>query len=325
MSESGSPPSTNRRSVVIAALTFRRPGDLAAALPQLAEQAASIVGGSYSARVLIVDNDPAGGARPQVESFADSELALGVPIQYEHEPVPGITAGRNRALDSATEDDVLVFIDDDERPSAEWLRLLLAAYDRYPCESVVGPVISEYETELSPWMVAGRFFDRRRLPTGTPVTLAATNNLLLDLATVRSAGLRFDPEFGISGGGDSLFTLQFVKSGGRMVWCDEAVVVDMVPANRSTPKWVLTRAFRSGNHRVRTQLRVTDSVSARAALRARYVAVGAVRCAAGAARALWGIASRNLAHQARGVRTAARGAGMIMGVTGYTHQEYRHK
>ena len=51
--------------------------------------------------------------------------------------------------------------------------------------AVVGPVRSDYARDPSPWVQAGRFFDRRRLPTGTPVEVAATNNLLLDLHEVR--------------------------------------------------------------------------------------------------------------------------------------------
>ena len=38
--------------------------------------------------------------------------------------------------------------------------------------------------------IAGRFFNRRRLPTGTEVDVAATNNLLLDLIQLHELGLR---------------------------------------------------------------------------------------------------------------------------------------
>ena len=48
-------------------------------------------------------------------------------------------------------------------------------------------VISEYEHAPEPWISAGRFFQRRRLATGTPLTLAATNNLLLRLPQIRAS------------------------------------------------------------------------------------------------------------------------------------------
>ena len=93
--------------------------------------------------------------------------------------------------------------------------------------------MSRFAETPDPWIAAGRFFDRRRLPTGTDLEVAATNNLLLDLAVVRRLGLRFDAAFGLSGGSDTLFTRELVASGERMVWCDEAIVYDIVPTDRA--------------------------------------------------------------------------------------------
>ena len=53
-------------SVVLAVLTYRRPAYLAAALPLLLAQALSV---DPPAAVLVVDNDPDGGARATVAGF----------------------------------------------------------------------------------------------------------------------------------------------------------------------------------------------------------------------------------------------------------------
>jgi hypothetical protein len=172
-------------------------------------------------------------------------------------------------------------------------------------------------------VVAGRFFDRRRLPTGTTVDVAATNNLLLDLHQVRAAGVRFDPRYGLSGGSDSLFTLGLTRAGGRLVWCDEAVVVDRVPAQRSTPRWVLARAFRMGNGWSRVTLELIGSPVARFAARVRLAGDGIVRLAGGALRWGAGVVLRRLDLRARGARTLARGAGLISGAAGFVYVEYR--
>ena len=82
-------------------------------LPALAEQALA-QDEPYAVGVLVVDNDPAAGARDAVESFAPR--SAGVSVRYVHEPQPGISAARNRALAEAASR-LLVFIDDDERPS----------------------------------------------------------------------------------------------------------------------------------------------------------------------------------------------------------------
>lgn len=301
--------------VLVTVLTYRRPDDLAAALPLLLQQVAAL---GPEHRVLVVDNDPDAGARAGVETVVG-------PVRYEHEPRPGIAAARNRALRVATDGgfDLVVFIDDDERPVPDWLRLLVGTYVAAGRPAgVVGPVVSEYATPPDPWVTAGRFFDRRRMPTGSAVTVAATNNLLLDVARVQAIGLTFDERFGLSGGSDMLFTRQLSARGGRMVWCDEAIVVDVVPADRVTRSWVLRRAYRSGNTWSRTSIVLAPDRARRAVVRARLCAQGSVRVAGGLARLAVGLLTGSMAQRARGRRTLARGAGMLSGVVGVVYLEY---
>ena len=85
---------------MVAALTYRRPTELATLLPRLVDQAQRA---AVRASVLVIDNDPDGGARATCE---------GQPIRYVHEPRPGIAVARNRALDESPDADLLVFIDD---------------------------------------------------------------------------------------------------------------------------------------------------------------------------------------------------------------------
>ncbi|RWZ59558.1 glycosyltransferase [Labedella populi] len=308
--------------VSIAVLTFRRPEDIAETLPLLADQAESVRDRVGSASVIVVDNDPEESARGIVEKYAASRPS--VPIRYHVEPVSGITAGRNRALAeaAATADDVLVFIDDDERPTERWLSLLLDTFEASDAVGVVGPVISRFAVEPDAWVTAGEFFSRRRLTTGTTVEVAATNNLLLDLRVVREIGLEFDPVFGITGGGDTMFSRTLARTG-RLVWCDEAIVWDVVPASRVTRDWVVRRAFRSGNSWTLTSVALADGAAARWRVRATCVVKGLVRVAGGAARFVLGAVTRSLRHRAKGVRTVARGAGMVSGLIGYSYKEYR--
>lgn len=311
--------------VRVAVLTYRRPGDLADLLPRLLVQAESVqrddTPDEVRADIVVVDNDPDGGARDFVESLAIDSAQ--VRVIYEHEVAPGISAARNRALSSADDVDVLVFIDDDERPSERWLALLLDTYRRYRSAAVVGPVISEYEVEPAAWVRAGRFFDRRRLPTGSKVDVAATNNLLLDMRQIRAHRLTFDEQFGLSGGGDTMFTRSLHARGGTLIWCDEAIVIDVVPAARVTREWVLRRAFRSGSSWSATSLQLSPSGAQRALVRLRLTARGSVRLAGGAVRLVLGTISRSLGQRARGQRTIARGAGMVSGAWGHVYSEYQ--
>jgi glycosyltransferase involved in cell wall biosynthesis len=288
-------------TVTIAVLTFHRPDDLAAALALLTVQAAQ-VGPGHRAEVLVVDNDPAGSARSVAAAAGDS-------VRYVVEPEPGIAAARNRALDEAAGSDLLAFIDDDERPHDGWLAHLLATHEQTGAALVAGAVVSAFAQPLDPFLQAGDFFRRRRLRTGSTIAMAATNNLLLDLRDVRRLGLHFDVRFGLSGGEDTLFTRQLSRSGAHLVWCDEAVVTDHVPASRLTRGWVLRRALSSGNSVARVELALATGPVQRCRARLISAGRGLPRLAGGTARALWGLLCRSTAHRARGLRSAARGAG----------------
>jgi succinoglycan biosynthesis protein ExoM len=308
-------------SLVVAVLTYRRPQDIAAVLPLLVAQLDDATDEVPQRRIVVVDNDPDAGAEDIVARVA----ARPAPITYAHEPVPGISAARNRALDEAREDDLLVFIDDDERPTEHWLRDLLRLRASTGATAVVGPVISRFDTEPDGFIRAGRFFDRRRLPTGTDIDVAATNNLLLDLRAIRGMALRFDEAAGTTGGEDTLFTRAIRAHGGRIVWCDEAIVHDIVPAARTTRRWVLLRALSSGNSWGLTSMRLAPDPAARLRTVAALHGSALTRLVGGGGRAVLGVALRSEAHRARGLRSAARGAGMLLGAWGVPYREYRRK
>ena len=199
----------------------------------------------------------------------------------------------------------------------------MATYREHRSTAVVGPVISEFAGEPDRWVKAGRLFSRPRMATGTPVSRAATNNLLLDLHQVRDLDLTFDPRFGLSGGGDTMFTGELHRAGGLMVWSDEAVVIDVVPPHRSTLRWVLIRALRAGTTWSAVALALAESRSRRARLRFVLSGHGLVRIGWGGVRGAYGTLTRSAFHQARGLRIAARGSGILLGAWGYGYQEYR--
>lgn len=307
---------TGTGTVTIAVLAYRRPDELRAALPLLLAQLGTV---SWRGEVLVVDNDPSGSGRAVVES-ADHPA-----VRYVHETAPGISRARNRALDECADRDVLVFIDDDERPAPGWLSALLDTYQRLRPTAVVGPVTSEFSSQPDPWIVAGGFFNRRDMPTGTPTSVAATNNLLLDLRAVRDLQLRFDLRYGLTGGSDNLFTRQLVARGGTLVWCAEATVIDVVPAQRLTRGWVVKRTYRMGNGTALVERDMAGPGIAAVATSIRLLASGLLRVVAGCARIVVGGLTGSLAQRAAGARNLARGAGLITGAIGFTYAEYARR
>ncbi len=304
--------------LVVAVPTFKRPQTLAPNLAAVVDQTAAVrvvAGRPVSARVVVIDNDPQGSA-------ASVAAAAGDLVEYAHEERPGIVAVRNRALEVAAQDDLLVFIDDDEIPQPGWLAELLRTWESHQPTAVWGRVLSVFEAPLDPWVAAGEFFTRKRRKTGTQVTVAASGNLLLEMAIVRRLGLRFDDRMAMGGGEDTLFTRELVAGGGRIVWCDESVAHDIVPADRANRQWVLARAVSHGNVAARVELNLANGGPQR--LRGRVLAVvrGLARIAGGRARWLSGCLRGSLRAQARGLRAAARGRGMVAAGLGWSYQEY---
>lgn len=302
--------------VAIGMCTYRRPEQVVEAVRAALQQLDGLDAGD-GARVIVVDNEASGSGRDALAAVDDTRLHVAV------EPTPGISAARNRVLSEARTLGIgrLAFIDDDELPTQSWLTTLLATMDAHQAAAVAGPVVSLFTEDADPWVVAGGFFDRAHragLATGTSIPEAATNNLLLDLAVVERLGLRFSTDLGLTGGEDSRFTRELTSGGGTMVWCAEAGVTEVVPADRATRGWVLRRAMSFGNSRALQAM----SQDASAGARVRLVAGGASRLVAGGGRAVAGVASRQVRHQGRGLRTAMTGAGMLLGASGFAYREY---
>jgi glycosyltransferase involved in cell wall biosynthesis len=307
-----------RSPVTVAALTYRRPVELDRLLPLLVEQAADL---TPRAQVLIVDNDPDGGAADQVAAWAHAGVI------YVHEPRPGIVAGRNRAIDEATTrgSAAVVFIDDDEAPGPQWLALLVAAWHRFGSAVVTGPVRSEFEHPPDEWVVGTRVFERASRPTGASRAGAASNNLLLDVEWLRSKGLRFDPEFGESGGSDTMLTHQIVAAGGEIRWCDEAEVVEAVPAGRLTHRWVARRIRRTSNSWARTELKIGAQQGHGFRRRLEIATRVPYFLGRGLATVGVGVVRRQPAVRGRGAGELCQAAGVGQAVVGFVNMGYRRR
>lgn len=325
----GAAPGPERPRLTVAVLTYLRNAYLAELLPALVEQAGPVAGRAR-ARILVVDNDPAGGAERTVSAAARAARPDGAEpdgaapeIVYVHEPEPGIVAGRNRALDESGHEHLLVFIDDDELPRPGWLAALLDARERHGCAAVTGPTPPVFETAPDPWVTACGAFDSWEAADGARVRSADTGNLLLDLGRVRALSLRFDPRYGLTGGEDSLFTRSLTLKGEEIRFAAGAVVDKRVPARRAQRDWVLRRAHRSGSTWVR--VRIDTAPRARAALRLGYAVKGLARAGREGALALLARAGGDVASRAVHEVGARGGLGMVVGALGGSVAEYGRK
>ena len=114
------------------------------------------------------------------KEFVDGiKNSFSIPIIYGVEPEREIASARNRAVQLAGNVDFIAFIDDDEVADGRWLDELLAAQEKFGVDVVNGPVLPRFEQEVPPWVVRGRFYNRRRFPTGTLINWANTGNVLI--------------------------------------------------------------------------------------------------------------------------------------------------
>lgn len=247
-------------------------------------------------------------------------LALPLTVAVIHEPRQGVSSARNAAVQfaMARSADVLAFLDDDEEPAdTRWLARLVAALDELDCEVTTGPVVSVFGSAAPAWITTQSVFHRKRCPTGTRRTEAATNNIAFRLDVFGDDGSPFEEALNLIGGEDTHLTRRLAADGARIRWVDEAVVIEHVPASRLTGRWVLRRSWRIGSGRAQ---RLHAGVPGETCV-PKVVVGSLLEITLGITIALLCVlASRRIALAAAG--RAARGLGCLFGLAGFRHLEY---
>jgi len=229
-------------TVAICIATYKRPNGLGKLLRSLDAQ--SFESPKPAIEIIVVDNDPEHSAKPVATSHAGPW-----PVRYISEPQRGISQARNtsvRAVGESTE--WIVFIDDDEYASERWLDHLLAAQSAHGCDVVAGPVLGVLPDSAPAWASRGEFFQRERFATGTRRNRAYTNNTLARRSVVQSMSPVFDEALAFRGGSDTFLFRRIHERGHAIVWCDEALVYEDIPASRIRVSWVCKRAYRVGTN-----------------------------------------------------------------------------
>jgi glycosyltransferase involved in cell wall biosynthesis len=220
--------------------TYQRPQFLARLLEELACQQTE---GLFTYSIVVADNDQAQTAKDVVSRFRSRSS---IETIYCVEPNQNIALARNRALAEAA-GDFIAFIDDDEFPQRDWLFLLFKICSRFQAAGALGPVKPHFDVEPPEWIIRGGFFERPTHKTGFVIDWrqGRTGNLLFRRQIIAGISEVFRREFG-SGGEDRNFFMRMIQKGCVFVWCNEAVVYEVVPAVRWKRSFMLRRALLRG-------------------------------------------------------------------------------
>jgi succinoglycan biosynthesis protein ExoM len=297
------------RHAAICVATYLRPTGLARLLEAIGRLE---IPDGWAFDVVVVDNDSAGSARAVVEA------ARGLEVRYVVEAERGIAQVRNRAVRESKPSAFIAFIDDDEWPESGWWRQMVEAQSRSGADVTIGPSEPVFELEPPDWIREGRFFERARFPTGTvvPHWVARTSGVLIRRSALEHLGDNpFDERFSLNGGDDTWFFKMLDRAGSKVVWVDDAIVYELVPATRATARWLLRRAFRTGNSRG-YMLRLD---TAGVLMRAKGIGRGVKDIGIGIGRT---IGAQTKAGRMQGVANSALGVGLIVGSLGVRYDEY---
>ncbi|HVU33781.1 MAG TPA: glycosyltransferase family 2 protein [Opitutaceae bacterium] len=228
--------------VTICICSFKRPHLLRCTLEHLRHLETA---GRFTYSIVVADNDRAESARATVTEFAGT---VGVEVIYCVEPEQNISLARNRALQFAR-GDYIAWIDDDEFPSPEWLLTFHRALETYPADGVLGPVKPIFENEPPTWITRGRFFQKPRRQTGLRLRWSQTStaNVLIRRRILEGNVAPFRRQFG-SGCEDIDFFKRMIEAGRSFVWCDEAIVTEIIPPTRWTRRYLFRRALLRGRN-----------------------------------------------------------------------------
>jgi len=231
------------KRVAICIPTYRRPLLLIRLLNSL--QRATVPAG-LEIEVRVVDNDAEGSARSAVDTYLQTSFSA-LPVSYALEPEPNISCARNRAVDMGPAD-ALLFIDDDEHVEPDCLTEMLRQLTETGADAVVGWVAAELPDQAPRWLRQGGFLDH---PTGRSGSRLPWNETRCGCTLIRGRWfyeeqLRFDPEYGRSGGEDSDLFFRMAERGATVVAAPEARAWEHVPPDRMSLAYLCRRQWRTG-------------------------------------------------------------------------------
>jgi hypothetical protein len=194
--------------------------------------------------IIVVDNDIDRSAE-EIENELSGSIKGIYKLNYYNYPLKGLSNVRNELIAKALilNPDFLIFIDDDEYVTVDWMIELLRVILRNNGDMAIGPVVSVFDNKISKYI--SWWFRRPDYADNTKIKYIRTGNLIIKTHSLLKYETRFDKRFNRTGSEDTYFGVQMIKKGATVFWAANAVAYETVPASRINLKWLIKRKYRA--------------------------------------------------------------------------------
>ncbi|WP_244598133.1 glycosyltransferase family 2 protein [Pseudohoeflea suaedae] len=256
---------------VITLPTFRRPVHLVETLESLARQKTDI-----RFAVIVMENDADGmeGAEAARAWFESAPVDGMVVVAHRRGNCHAYNAGWETALSEFENFTHIAVIDDDEIATPDWLALLSNTGMTTGADIIGAPQLPVFEDpQLAP-LARHPVFTPPYGQTGQVPILYSSGNVMIARRVLETMPRPFlDPAFNFIGGGDSDFYRRCRAKGFSYGWCQEAPVMETVPARRGEFSWLNARSLRNGAISTIIDQRQNPGMSSRVRILAKSLAL----------------------------------------------------
>lgn len=197
--------------------------------------------------VLIVDNDKEQSGKRIFEEILPE---MKCKMHYFVEENRGISNARNKVLEEAIKLGAshILFFDDDEILTQDVLVKHIEMYNKTPDAHIIsGPTINKFNDNYPQYIKKHMVFKQKTTKkTGLIRNNCAAGNVFFPITIVKEFGLRFASEYVFMGGEDGDFFNRASKLGFNIVWCNEAVIEEVVPPTRANIPYILKKCYYNG-------------------------------------------------------------------------------
>lgn len=226
--------------ITIAVCTRNRPVEVEKCLRSLINQETK---SSYE--IVCVENDGEQKSKPVIEALIPVAHQKGIDLRYYCQPVQNIGLTRNLCIAKSRGTDFIAFIDDDEWTAEDWLEQLVEVQKTTQADVVAGTVHQVFPDAFPLYMRQCKMyqlevFDKAYCEIeGVDANTTLYKRDLFDLREVP-----FDPDFGLTGGGDKEFAFFIRNHGRKAVKTSLAKVYEYQPMSRARWWYQWDRSFR---------------------------------------------------------------------------------